>query len=377
VPAGPLQQLWQDHRDRLAVAGLLATFAALFATTSVLTRLFHAKEASLAESWSRRGERALQAGRAEQAAADYRNALAWSRNNPAYQLRLAQALLAAGRADEARAYLLTLAAAEPGHGLVNLELARLFARDSEVAEAHRRYHQAIYGVWEKDAPAWRRGARLELVEMLLGRGLRGAATVELQAVAEDLPEEAASHVEVGRLFERAGDDARALEQFRKALSIEATDRQAMAGAARATFALGRYDAAIGYAERAARAREPDDDLARLLATARAVRDLDPDRPRLASPARARRARAVLDLAARALERCGAERPGDAAVASALARLRAQAAGPASAAPWRDPVARAEALDAAAVAVGEARACPEPFEAEARAAWLLLSRRATG
>jgi tetratricopeptide (TPR) repeat protein len=376
VSGGPLRQLWQDHRDRVALAGLAAAFLGLFAVTTVLTRAYHAREEELAVSWAESGERALAARRPDEAAADFRNALAWSRNNPAYQLRLAQALLASGREEEAQAYLLTLAEREPGHGLVNLELARLFARAGAVPEARRRYHDAVYGVWEKDAPAWRRGARLELVEFLLERGLRGAAAVELLALAEDLPEEAGSYVEVGRLFERAGDPARALEQFRKALALDAQGGDALAGAARAAFALGRYDSAIAYGERARRARAVDGELARALETARGVRALDPDRPRLSSAERTRRTRALLEVVERETARCAAQRPADAAVAGALAAVQTSRARLGRPPAPRDAAARDEALDGAAAALEPVRACGEPATPEGHAAVLVLSRRRT-
>jgi tetratricopeptide (TPR) repeat protein len=372
VSGGPLRQLWQDHRDRVALAGLAAAFLALFAVTTVLTRAYHAREEELAVSWADSGERALAARRPDEAAADFRNALAWSRNNPAYQLRLAQALLAAGRGDEAEAYLLTLRQREPGHGLVNLELARLAARAGRVGEAHNYYHDAIYGVWEVDAPVWRRGARLELVEFLLDRGETAEAGAELRPLADDLPEEAAAHVEVGRLFLRAGDAQRALERFREALRLEPRQAEALRGAAEAAFALGRYPAVVEYGERALRPAGQPADLAALVETARQVLALDPARARLSGAERARRVLRVFDVAAAEAERCAAKgaAPGVADLSRRARELRPSLG---AAALQRDVELRERAFDLALEAMRQAaQACGEPASPPARAV-LLMAR----
>jgi predicted Zn-dependent protease len=377
VRADPLplvRQLWQDHRERLAPAGLVAAFLGLFALTSALTAAYRSKEESLAEYWYDRGVRALDARAPGRAVDDLRNALAWSRNNPAFQLRLAQALLASGRGDEATGYLLTLRQREPGHGLVNLELARLAAAAGGVADAHRYYHDAIYGVWESDAPAWRRGARLELVELLLANGERAEAGAELRPLAQDLPADVAAHAEVGRLFLRAGDPARALRQFRSALEIDARDPAALAGAAEAAFALGRYPEVIEYGERALRRPSPPAGLAPVVETARQVLALDPARARLSTAERSRRVGRVFDVALGELDRCAA--PATAGADLDELRRRAVELRPrlGLAALRRDLELREQAFDLALEAVRRtSRACGEPPGAAARAVLLLAGR----
>jgi tetratricopeptide (TPR) repeat protein len=379
VRADPLplvRQLWQDHRDRLALAGMVAAFLALFALTTALTAAYRSKEESLAEDWYERGVAALDAHEPARAVSDFRNALAWSRNNRAYQLRLAQALLASSRGDEAGAYLLTLREGEPGHGLVNLELARLAARAGRVEEAHRYYHDAIYGVWEIDAQSWRRGARLELVEFLLERGEAAEAAAELRPLAADLPDEAESHVEVGRLFLRAGDAARSLQQFREALELEADSTEALAGAAEAAYALGRYPAVVEYGGRALRRDRKSPGLAPRVETARQVLALDPARARLSGAERGRRVLRVFEVAAAEIERCAASRGGE--EVAALAR-RAQELRPSLRAPalQRDVELRERAFDLALEAVGQAaRACGEPPDPAGRAVLLMARRNGT-
>ena len=102
-----------------------------------------------------------------EAVADFRNALAYSRDNDLYRLRLAQALMADHRPQEARSHLLSLWEKEPGDGTLNLELARLAAMWGDTPQAVRYYHAAIYGVWPDEPMAHRWQIRFELSEYLL------------------------------------------------------------------------------------------------------------------------------------------------------------------------------------------------------------------
>ena len=105
--------------------------AALFAITSTAARIYHSQQRALAQECFLRGEAELRSGRAPEAIKDFSRALAYSRDNRNYRLRLAQALLAANRSEEARPYLLNLWRDEPGNGTVNLELAPLGVRRRE------------------------------------------------------------------------------------------------------------------------------------------------------------------------------------------------------------------------------------------------------
>ena len=91
---------------------------------------------------------------------------------------------------EARAYLATLAERAPQDGDVNLELARLAARDRDSDDAILHYHRAIYGLWSADPDSNRRRARLELVDYLLQQGQRMNAQAELIALAANVLVEA-------------------------------------------------------------------------------------------------------------------------------------------------------------------------------------------
>ena len=79
--------------------------AVLFAVTSTAARIYHSQQRALAQEWYRRGEAGLKSGQASEAIKDFSRALASSRDNRLYRLRLAQALLAAKRAGRSPALL--------------------------------------------------------------------------------------------------------------------------------------------------------------------------------------------------------------------------------------------------------------------------------
>ena len=185
-------------------------------------------------------KQALKSGHAGAALADFRNALAYSRDNSLYQLRLAQALVATGRVQEARTYLLSLREREPGNGPVNLELARLAVREHDIPEAVQYFHDAVYSEWDGDPAVQRRAVRLELVKFLLDSDQKAAARAELIGVAGNLPPDAKLQTQVGALLMKAGGYDDALRLFRQALAANPHSAPALAGAGECYFLTGQY-----------------------------------------------------------------------------------------------------------------------------------------
>src|ERR1051326_6531788 len=138
------------NREPLVFSAVIVLLGAFFAFTSVLVGKYHEQQAELARDWFQRGEKALQAGRYSEAVDDFQNALVYEHDNQEYRLRLAEALVAANRTQQARAHLLNLLEDEPGDGEVNLELARIAAKEGNLRDAQRFYQGAIYGVWQDD-----------------------------------------------------------------------------------------------------------------------------------------------------------------------------------------------------------------------------------
>ncbi len=297
---------WTLPRDTV----LLLSFPVLvlfFVVTGFAARFYHAKQRALAEEWYVRGEADLKGGRAPQAIEDLHTALVYSRDNTLFRQRLAQALIAADRRDEARVYLLNLWEREPGDGTVNLELARLAVHKGNFGDAVRYFHNAIFGVWEENPEQQRRKVRLELCEFLLSRGARREAQAALIELAGDLPKDPRLYTHVGSLFLRAEDYNRALAIFRQALQLERRQPAALAGAGEAAFQMANYRDARRYLEQAVRADPENQRASQLLETARTVLNVDPFRRGLSSAERARRAVQAFQQGLERLRKCSQTR----------------------------------------------------------------------
>jgi tetratricopeptide (TPR) repeat protein len=317
--------LWWLRREAF-LGVIFMVLILLFVITGFAVRFYHRLERGLAQGWYSHGEAELKAGNAGAALGDFRNALFYWQDNALYRLRLAQALAATGRLQQASAYLLNLREREPGNGTVNLELARLAVRQHAVSEALRYFHDAIYGEWDNDAVGQRRAVRLELVEFLLDSDQKAAARAELIALATDLPPDAELQTKVGALLLDVAEYDDALRLFHQALAVGPRWAPALAGAGECYFQMGNYAQAQRYL---ARAVQQDPHLTRaagMLHTAQAVLNLDPFNRRLSNQERARRARQAFDQAMTRLEACATQRGIDlkAAGGDPLQTLYAQA-----------------------------------------------------
>jgi tetratricopeptide (TPR) repeat protein len=275
----------------------------LFAGSAFSARAYRRHEERLAEEWSRRGEAELAAGHAGAALDALRTALVYSKENRHFELRLAQALVAAGRDAEAQTYLRTLWEREPGNAEVNLELARLAAKRADVDEALRYYEGSIYGVWPSSGEERRRAVRLELIGFLSAHHRKSEALAAIMGFAANLPPDPALQVRAGELFLAEQSYARALDQFKEALRLEPRNSRALAGAGRATFLQGDYVQAERFLERASRTAPEDLQVGELFALARAILSLDAHARGLSGAARAERALRGFALAQQRLAAC--------------------------------------------------------------------------
>ena len=308
---------------------------ALFTATGFLSRAFHQKELAIAEDWNERGNAALAAGHAREARDSYRNALIYEPQNTDYQLHLAQALAAYGLPDQSRAYLLNLLVQFPGDGEINLDLARLAAKDGVVDAAVHYYHGAIYGAWDVAPVESRRKARLELATFLVNHGQDPQAEAELITLAAGAPpDESGLHATIGDLFSRAGDSARALGEFEIALKGLPNNFDALSGAGSAAFRLRDYRRAADDLERALAERPGDAEINSELETSRFVLSSDPFAPNLSPNERARRASALLAEAASRAGKClsATQEPGASTQLGSLLE-RVKAASPNA---WSEP-----------------------------------------
>jgi tetratricopeptide (TPR) repeat protein len=295
------------HREYLLLAGLIVVIAAFFSVTTFAAHAYHLKQEQFGAVWFKRGEEVLKRSRPSEAVEDFRNALAYSRDNDLYRLRLAQALMADHRPQEARAHLLSLWEKEPGDGTINLELARLAVMWGDTHQAVRYYHAAIYGVWLNEPRQHRWQIRFELSEYLLQRHTPQDvkdAQAELVALAAELPpQDAAAQTHLGTLLLEAGLYARSLAAFHNALTVQPNFMPALQGAGEAAFRMGEYQTARYYLLPIVAQKPKDKQSLELLNLSELVIKLDPFARGLPSRERARRAVHDFQVALARAQKC--------------------------------------------------------------------------
>ena len=307
--SGRDKYFWSMRRDTFLLM-IFMVLIPLFVITGFAVKVYHTVERGYAQDWYDRGQRDLRAGRTETAQSDFRTALTYSHDNDRYQLRLTEALMA-GRAPEAsieaRTYLLNLLEREPGNGTVNLEMARLAARQHAVSDALRYYHGTIYGEWDDNPVARRRAVRLELVEFLLGSGQKVSAHAELIDLAADLPPDPAPQTKVGNMLLQVGGHSDALKLFRAALVEDPHFTPALAGAGECYFQNHDFRQAVRYLSAAVQQDPYMIQAASHLCTAQAILEHDPFDRRLSNRERARRAALDFDRAVARVQSCAGQK----------------------------------------------------------------------
>ena len=283
---------------------LLTLAAALFTIAFFVTRAFHAEESRLARQWSEKGD-VLLAAQPAAAAAAFRAALLYDRDNEDFQFKLAQALAASGRTKEAEAYLHNLWDGAPENAPVNLELARLAARRGDNAEAVRFFHGAIYGVWPAKAEERRNQARRELVHYLLDHNQTTQADAETIALAAEVPDTASAHQQIAALFLQVRDDPHVLAEYQRAAELDPADAAALAGAGQAAFRLAEYSVARQYLRQAIAGGSGQEEAAHTLAIIDAMFALDPQAPQITAGERNARILRAYRQAGERLQQCAA------------------------------------------------------------------------
>lgn len=316
------------HRELVLLAVLCVIAVVGFFLTRAAAHANHTQRMQDAARWYHTGESELAAGRHDAAIRALRRAVSINRDDVTYRLALAGALSSDEQDDAARQVLVGIREATPEDPEVNLQLARLEARNDDLTGAVRHYQNALYGVWTNAAHGnseeERRQLRVELIRYLLANQQHGRALSELFVLSGNLPDDVALQSETGQLFLEAGEPRRALEQFRRALRLDPKNVAALAGAGRAAFDAEDYPSALRYLRAAAPDRRAQaSPVSELRDVTEFVLSRDPLRPGL--PFSERQARLQVDFA-RAMERldsCQALSAGGSAQAP-LEALRAEA-----------------------------------------------------
>jgi tetratricopeptide (TPR) repeat protein len=303
-----LEEVRQYLRQQPVMLGLLAVLVVIFFTAVTgLSRAYQAQRQSLGSRWFSRGVVDLQARRFDSAITEFRSALLYSRDNYAYQLNLAEALIGLKRTGEASSYLVNLWDRQPEDGLVNLELARIAVQKGQTEQALRYYHNAIYAAWSTDQEDRRRDARLELIDFLLSTNTRAQAQAELIALEENLGDDPTQQERVGDLFLRTQDYEHALGAYRLSLKAERDNGAALAGAGLAAFQLGRYPQAQRYLQTAIAENAGNALIAERLKTTELVLAMDPFRRQISVAQRHKIVVEAFDTAGKRLQACSAAR----------------------------------------------------------------------
>jgi tetratricopeptide (TPR) repeat protein len=292
---------------------LLVLIAVAAVPTYMVTRraadLNRQRNTHIAAYWYRQGERQLKEGKPDEAIASLREATTNDHDNRGFAFALAQALGATNRDDEARLALLRLREAAPESPQINLQLARLSARNHDLPEALRYYHHALYGLWTGEkVDEQRRQVRLELIHLLLDRKERSSALAELMVLSTDSPRTAEAQLQLGQLFTEVGDASSALQHFAQTAQLETGNVAALSGAGEAAFQLGDYKTAEGYLTRAVELGKSTTHAAQLLETTRLIQSSDPLAPHLARREQVQRLRTALEQSVRRLQACSGNAP---------------------------------------------------------------------
>ena len=231
--------IWSRSRTVfLSVCGLL--LIPLFTVTGVFVRMFHDKQARIADDWRRAGQVNLAAARSNVAVEDFRNALLYSPDSTQLQLELAEALAQQGQLDEAQNYLLNLRAGDPENSLINLQLAHIASKRGDALNATSYFHDAMYGHWPDDPHSHQVATRKELVEFFLNHNRRDAARAESLSMAAENPADPEIRAQAADFLLQAGDAQSSLSEYERVLRIEPGNARALAGSGSAALALGKF-----------------------------------------------------------------------------------------------------------------------------------------
>ena len=281
----------------------VTAIALIFVLDTVLSRTERAESRASAARAYQEGASLMKQGRFLDAVGEFDEAISLARENPAYPLARAEALLAAGRLPEAEDTLTELLQNNGTAGAPNLAMARVLAKEGKFTDAVAYYHRAIYGRWSSDPARNRVQARSELVDFLMANHSTDGLLAELLPLEQEAPADVATRKQLALAFTEAGSPARGAELFREVLRREPQDADAHAGLGEAELARGNYRAAAASFEAALRLRPADESDRQGLDLSNQVLALDPSQRGLSRDEQYQRSLKILELTVASATSC--------------------------------------------------------------------------
>jgi tetratricopeptide (TPR) repeat protein len=291
------------NREVFLLIALFVLSVLVFLFTRRMAALERQMEARVAAVWFERGERAMQAGQTGEAVQAFRKATANENVDRRYMLALADALTAAGKREEAENLLSQLREADPQDAEINVNLARLSAKQGAVQQAVHYYQNALYGRWPANAPESHRQLRIELVHYLVQQQQSNLASSELLILQANTPDSADAHLELAQLFEQSGDARHAQQEFDAAARAAPNNFTAVYGAGAAAIRLQDYPQAERYLRQAIAISPNAPDANHLLAVIELMQSADPLAASLSPSERLRRLLTAVSSSKQRLDAC--------------------------------------------------------------------------
>jgi tetratricopeptide (TPR) repeat protein len=245
-PTGPPSAATPAASASQFVATVALTFAAIAVLLLFDTALVRIDSKATKTHASREyqvGDSLIAQGKVRAAIEHLRTAATLDRDQPAYTVALAEAVLAEGRPADAEPLLTPLLERDATNGAANLAMARVLAKEERIEEAKSYYHRAIYGLWPADAERNRGTSRFELIDLLARSGAKQELLAELLPLQDEASSDTVLRKRIAHLFVVAGSPSRAIAIFREVLSQNPYDADAYIGLAEAAFGLGDYPTA--------------------------------------------------------------------------------------------------------------------------------------
>jgi predicted Zn-dependent protease len=284
---------------------LAVALTAMFALTTGVARAYKRQRTSLAESYASRARDLEAQGRYDDAIEQYRRALEFDPSDPGYRLALARDLFQTRRFTEAEAHLAELHEEDPTDAIVNLTLARVYAKQNDVRDAVAWYHRAVYGLWSSNAAQNRVQARLELIDFLARRGDRKQVIGELMELYAEAPEDVRLRLRIGRMLLQYEAAPNAEEVFQDVVTANPRFQDGWVALADAQIAQGKYVEARSSLRHAWHLDPHDQNLWKRIETVNDIIALDPALPTLTSAERLNRSTELLSRSLEALQSCAA------------------------------------------------------------------------